>query len=271
MHTLGLAHNFAASTYGRASVMDYPAPLVEIKDGRLDLSNAYAAGIGAYDKFAVTYAYAQFPAGAYEAAELEKVLTEGVRAGMLFISDEDARPAGAAHPLANLWDNGADPVATLRHEMGWGRSRSAVRDGDRAGGHAVSLIERILPLYMHHAIKCGGGQAGAAYHLPVKTAAAGPARPGKQVPAARRATQLAAVLETVKVEVGGAAAHPQLIPPRALDTRAARRAFPKRTTGLRPRGRGVISADLAVRACLSRDAPRASTVSTRSTSRTRLP
>ena len=27
-HTLGLSHNFAASTYGRESVMDYPAPLV---------------------------------------------------------------------------------------------------------------------------------------------------------------------------------------------------------------------------------------------------
>ncbi len=65
-HTLGLAHNFAASTYGRASVMDYPAPLVEIKNGRLDLSNAYATGIGAYDKFAITYAYAQFPRGADE-------------------------------------------------------------------------------------------------------------------------------------------------------------------------------------------------------------
>src|SRR5438309_8543112 len=44
-HTLGLAHNFAASSYGRASVMDYPAPMVEIKNGKLDLSNAYAVGI----------------------------------------------------------------------------------------------------------------------------------------------------------------------------------------------------------------------------------
>jgi predicted Zn-dependent protease len=30
-HTLGIAHNFAASTYDRASVMDYPAPLVRIR------------------------------------------------------------------------------------------------------------------------------------------------------------------------------------------------------------------------------------------------
>ena len=36
---------------------------------------------------------------------------------MLFISDADARPPGAAHPLASLWDNGGDPIAMLRHEM----------------------------------------------------------------------------------------------------------------------------------------------------------
>src|SRR5262249_45483212 len=35
-HTLGFAHNFAASTDNRASVMDYPAPNVEIKNGALD-------------------------------------------------------------------------------------------------------------------------------------------------------------------------------------------------------------------------------------------
>ena len=60
-HTLGFEHNFAASSYGRGSVMDYPAPLVEIKNGKLDLSNAYAVGIGTFDKFAVKFAYSQFP------------------------------------------------------------------------------------------------------------------------------------------------------------------------------------------------------------------
>ena len=37
-HSLGLAHNFAASTYGRASVMDYPAPLVGMADGKASLT-----------------------------------------------------------------------------------------------------------------------------------------------------------------------------------------------------------------------------------------
>ena len=40
--------------------MDYPAPWVEIKNGKLDLSNAYAVGIGEYDKFSVKFAYAEF-------------------------------------------------------------------------------------------------------------------------------------------------------------------------------------------------------------------
>ncbi|MFV0277779.1 MAG: DUF5117 domain-containing protein, partial [Parahaliea sp.] len=46
-HTLGLEHNFAASTDGRASVMDYPHPRVTLSEsGDIDLSRAYAAGIG---------------------------------------------------------------------------------------------------------------------------------------------------------------------------------------------------------------------------------
>ena len=117
-HTLGLAHNFAASACGRASVMDYPAPLVKIRDGKtLDLSDAYAKGLGAYDLLAIRYAYSQFPDQADEAKNLQKIIRQGVADGLLFLSDADARPAGAAHPLANLWDNGDDPVASLRHEM----------------------------------------------------------------------------------------------------------------------------------------------------------
>ncbi|HYP28318.1 MAG TPA: zinc-dependent metalloprotease, partial [Blastocatellia bacterium] len=164
-HTLGLAHNFAASTYGRASVMDYPAPTIEIRGGKLDLSNAYARGIGAYDKFAVTYAYAQFPPGANEAEELERILRDGIASGMLFISDADARPPGAAHPLANLWDNGDDPVARLGHEMEVrriGLSEFGLKNIPQ-GAPLSQLEAKLLPLYLHHryqlqaAVKSLGG------------------------------------------------------------------------------------------------------------------
>ncbi|PYR60334.1 MAG: hypothetical protein DMF85_05385 [Acidobacteria bacterium] len=118
-HTLGFAHNFAASSYGLGkSVMDYPAAWVEIKDGELDLSHAYAVGIGDFDKFAVKYAYSEFPPGTNEDRALAQIVEDAVTHGMLYITDSDARPPNAAHPLASLWDDpGSDPIALLRHEM----------------------------------------------------------------------------------------------------------------------------------------------------------
>ncbi|HYH86242.1 MAG TPA: zinc-dependent metalloprotease [Pyrinomonadaceae bacterium] len=222
-HTLGLAHNFAASTYGRASVMDYPAPLVEIKNGKLDLSNAYGVGVGAYDKFAIKFTYAQFAQGADETAELEKIVSEGMRDGMLFIADADARPAGAAHPLANLWDNGDDPVAMLRHEMEVRRiGLNQFGLGNIPRGTPLSVLEaKLLPLYLHHryqlqaAVKTVGGVY---YTYAVKTdAGPSPARVFEVVPAVRQRDALAAILDTIKVEE--LAVPPRilaLIPPRAF-------------------------------------------------------
>jgi hypothetical protein len=152
-HTIGLDHNFAASTYGdRASVMDYPAPLVKVRDGVLDLSDAYGRGIGAFDAFSIRYAYSQFPPGTDEDAALAEIVGEGLRAGMLFVSDEHGRDPGTPHPLAAVWDNGPDPIASLRHEMEV--RRIAI---DRFGlanlrpGQPLSELEPLLlPLYLHH-------------------------------------------------------------------------------------------------------------------------
>ena len=60
-----------------------------------------------------------------------------VRALFGLLSDADARPAGAAHPLANLWDNGDDPVASLRHEMDVRAIGLAQRDGAVETGHRI--------------------------------------------------------------------------------------------------------------------------------------
>ncbi|HKP86585.1 MAG TPA: zinc-dependent metalloprotease, partial [Blastocatellia bacterium] len=222
-HTLGLAHNFAASTYGRASVMDYPAPMVEIKNGKLDLSNAYAAGIGAYDQFAIKYAYSEFAPGANEAANLERILQEGVAAGMLFISDADARPPGAAHPLASLWDNGDDPVAMLRHEMEVRRiGLSEFGLNNVRAGTPLSLLEaKLLPLYLHHryqlqaAVKSVGGVY---YTYAVKSASGpSPAKVQEVVPAAKQREALNAVLDTIKTDALTIAPRIlELIPPRAF-------------------------------------------------------
>ena len=165
-HTLGLAHNFAASTYGRASVMDYPAPLVKHRRRRASTSpTPTARGIGDYDRFAITYAYAQFSPDADEPAELRRIVREGIDRGMLFLSDADARPAGAAHPLANLWDNGDDPVAMLRHELEVRRiALERFGPGNIDDGTPMAALEaKLLPLYLHHryqlqaAVKSIGG------------------------------------------------------------------------------------------------------------------
>jgi len=118
-HTLGLAHNFAASAYSQsASVMDYPHPLIEIgADGRPDLSKAYAANIGEWDKIAIDYGYRQLPGGSDERAALDQILQAGIKRGLYFITDEDARPKGSAHPHAHLWDNGPDSAAELERVL----------------------------------------------------------------------------------------------------------------------------------------------------------
>ncbi|HEY2829296.1 MAG TPA: zinc-dependent metalloprotease [Thermoanaerobaculia bacterium] len=147
-HTLGLDHNMAASTYGRASVMDYPSPVIKITNGKLDFSDAYAKGVGAYDLFAIRYGYSQFPAGANEDAELNRIAAEAP----LFVKDPDARPVSAAHPLGSVWDAGSDPVAQLRHEIEVrriGLDQFGLRN--LAVGQPLSTLEEILlPLYLHH-------------------------------------------------------------------------------------------------------------------------
>ncbi len=199
-HTLGLAHNFIASTYGRASVMDYPAPLVRIgPNGELDLSDAYDVGIGEYDALAVRWLYGDFPAGT-EAASLAAIVQDALEGGIRFISDQDARPAGAAHPLAHLWDNGADPIAALREEAEVRRIGLA-RFGPEVlrEGEPLSALHGVLvPLYLHHryqveaALRSVGG---ADYNYAVRGDGQTPVA---VVPAGRQRAALDAVLATLE-------------------------------------------------------------------------
>lgn len=107
-HTLGFAHNYAASTTDKASVMDYPHPQFSIQNGTLDFSKAYDTKIGDWDKVTVAYSYADFPEGTTERDGLNAILDKAQNDGLRFITDQDARPQGSAHVLAHLWDNGKD-------------------------------------------------------------------------------------------------------------------------------------------------------------------
>jgi len=152
-HSLGLAHNFAASTYGRASVMDYPAPQVGVTpDGKLDFSQAYARGMGAWDLQAIRYGYGQLPPGTDERAGLDAIVREGLSRGLVFLTDQDARPEGSASPLAHLWDNGPDAAEGLRHELEVRRIGLAhFGEHNIAPGQPLALLQEVLvPLYFHH-------------------------------------------------------------------------------------------------------------------------
>ncbi|MBX7172342.1 MAG: zinc-dependent metalloprotease [Pyrinomonadaceae bacterium] len=252
-HTLGFTHNFAASTYGRGSVMDYPAPLIQIKDGKLDFSNAYAVGIGEFDKFQVRYAYSQFSSN--EDAELGKIVQDGIAKGMLFISDSDTRPPSAAHPLSNLWDNGSDPVAMLKTTMQIRRiGLNNFGLQSLSNGRPLSDLElKFLPLFLHHryqltaAIKSIGGVY---FTYAVRDAnAASPKQFNEIVPAAKQREALQNVLETINpAELTISDDILKLIPPLAYGYGSERsESFPKRTNPVFDAlGAAEIAADITI-------------------------
>ncbi|MDQ6736964.1 MAG: DUF5117 domain-containing protein, partial [Gemmatimonadota bacterium] len=85
-HTLGLAHNYIASTYDRGSVMDYPPPRVTVNAaGDIDVSSAYAVGPGPYDVWAIHWGYGIFPA-AVEKDSLRAIIADGLKKGFLYLS-----------------------------------------------------------------------------------------------------------------------------------------------------------------------------------------
>lgn len=152
-HTLGFAHNFAASGNGRASVMDYPAPWVKPKaGGGLDFSEAYATGLGAWDIFTVKWLYTEFAGGGDDAAALDALVAEAYGSGLRFVSDAHARSMDTAHPYASVWDNGADPVAALAETMDVRRiALAGFGTGALAEGRASSDLNAVIvPVYLYH-------------------------------------------------------------------------------------------------------------------------
>jgi hypothetical protein len=146
-HALGIAHNFAGSTQGRFSVMDYPAPRVALVDGAPDLSDAYGVGLGRWDGFAVDWLYGS-RSDAEAAGKASAALAEGLR----FVGDNEARPLGAAHPHGSLWDDAADPVAELGRMLAV--RRAAVQRfglGALAAGEPVANLRRkFVPVWLLH-------------------------------------------------------------------------------------------------------------------------
>lgn len=229
-HTLGVGHNYASSVNNRASVMDYPHPRVKIRsDGSLDLSDAYAVGIGEWDKVCVAYGYQHFPEGVDEKKALSAILDRAFSDGLLYLTNQDAAPAGGAHPLSNDWDNGTDPIDELEHKLKIRRialnrfSESKVRRGESL----AALEEVLVPVYLFHRYQIEAAASvlgGLMYNHTVRD---GAQKAPEMVSASEQRRALQALLGTIQAEN---LEIPQkildLIPPRAPGIGQTRELFP---------------------------------------------
>lgn len=192
-HAIGLLHNFAASTQDRASVMDYPVPQIAVNGDRLDFDDAYAVGMGDWDRFAIDWLYADVAQ-----AELDRRAGEGA-ARLRFVSDGDARVGGDAQPWGSLWDNGSDPVAELNHLMQVRRialDRFGLENLPR-GAAVNDLRRRLVPIYLYHRYQVDAVSklvGGVDYGYPVVGDGQETATP---VPAATQRAALTALMTTL--------------------------------------------------------------------------
>lgn len=234
-HTLGLAHNFAASVNNRASVMDYPHPYITLTDnGEMNFTESYESGIGEWDKRAIIYGYQDFPEGVDESIALRNILQDYIDMGLHYISDGDARPQGGAHPLGHLWDSGESAVAELER-LSAVRKKALENFSEKnipVGAPMATLENVLVPLYLSHryqveaAVKLIGG-------VNYTYAARGDKQvTNKPVDAAAQTAALNAVLKTLKPEFLVLPEHIiDLIPPQPIGYERDRELF-KTHTGL---------------------------------------
>jgi hypothetical protein len=195
-HALGFNHNFASSTQERGSVMDYPPPRIGFDGNRIDLSNAYAVGLGPWDRFLVDYVY-----GARTDAEARAKVAAARAAGLRFVADADARPLGSGHPEAAMWDDGSSPVTELTRVMAI-RRVALDRFGHNSvppGAPMAELRRAFVPVWLLHryqveaAAKSLGG-------VEFPFALAGEAAVARTASAAQQRAALSALLATLTEE-----------------------------------------------------------------------
>lgn len=230
-HTLGFAHNYAASTTDKSSVMDYPHPQFSLVNGEIDFSKAYETGIGDWDKVTVAYSYQNFSKG-NEKKGLNAILDKAKADGLRYITDQDARPQGSAHVLAHLWDNGTnvskelDAMLKVRKKAIENFSVDNIQEGT-----PYSVLEDVfVPLYFFHRYQTEGVSkiiGGLEYNYAVKG-------DGQQtVTIADKALQQEALKGVLKTLDASEIAIPKdklsLFPPRAFGTPRTRESINGKT------------------------------------------
>jgi hypothetical protein len=253
-HTLGIGHQYYNSAKGRISVMDYPHPLEKLNaDGTIDLSDAYASGIGEWDKVAITWGYQDFPRGTNESAALRKIIDDAWQADLIYMSNQDAD----ASPRVDQWNNGTDVAGELTRIMQV--RRAALNRFDetviRKDAPMATMEEALVPLYLYHryAIESAASAIGGQDYI---YAFRGDGRaPTKWVPAAQQRAALDALAATLKPsELTLPKSAIEKIPPRPSGWGAHREMF-ERYTGetFDPISPAAAAADVTIGFILSPD------------------
>jgi len=253
-HTIGLGHNYYNSSKGRISVMDYPHPLIALgRDGTMDVSRAYDAGIGAWDKVSVQYGYSQFAPGTDEPATLRKILDDAWTQDLRYMTNQDLD----LHPNVDQWNNGNDVggevtrMLTVRR-AGLERFGEAAIQKDRP----MALIEDVfVPLYLHHryavdsAVTAIGGQD---YIYAMRGDGRTPVR---WAPVEMQRGALAALMSALKLtELTLPSGLLAKIPPRPPGLDRTRELFPRTTGGaFDPISPAVVATEMVVSGLLTTD------------------
>ncbi len=128
--------------------MDYPHPLEKLKDdGTIDLSEAYQARIGDWDKVAINYGYRVLPAGDEDAA-LTRILDDAWAQDLRYMTNQDTE----SHPRVDQWSNGVNQADELNRLMKIRRA-ALNRLGEhtiRKGAPMATIEEPLVPIYMYH-------------------------------------------------------------------------------------------------------------------------
>ncbi len=187
-HTLGLMHNWAATTFGWGSVMDYLAPNIQLKDGRLDLSDAYPTDIGPYDRLMIQWGYTPTS----DRAELDRIVRAGYARGLFYPLDGDPRWAE--------YDWGPDPVK-------WLATTQAVRrvilqrfgvEQLRHGDWVSTLQQRFNLAYLYHRFGIQAAQQFVGGQFQANAVAGDGQKPVEWVPPARQKEALALLLAALE-------------------------------------------------------------------------
>lgn len=180
-HTLGLRHNFKASSIYSldqindpafskenaliGTIMDYSA--ANIAGPNAKQGDFYSKIPGPHDEWVIEYGYKDFGTDSPEAEwpELEKIASRAGNPKLVFATDEDTYgwSTKAVDPLANLHDLGDDPLRFALHKIDlsktlWSRlldrfekpgvSYSKVRAAFGTGWRSFSDLARIAPKYV---------------------------------------------------------------------------------------------------------------------------